>query len=795
MPRHYQFYLPSIMCGVCTTTSCNILSELKKPKISNFYIDVVENQLIVVIDDDCTMQDNKIRKAIQEKLNEAGIECHETYPTRTYWIKGSVSLLLGITFLTLMFLSSGMSFILIASLLALGSLIVFLIGLKDYINAIKKLIKTKNFSMDFLFMISTLVAVGASISSLFVPGLCLMLDAAFFIFAFRYFGSLIEIKSKNKIFDEYCSLKKIPTEVIKENSTQKCNIKDIKPGDIILISPGETIPLDGRCLDENTYVYKTIHTGRSSPQKVLEGEELLSGMEVASTSSVIKMQVTNDSQHSYLARVRQNLENTRWNKQLPLSPANKILNYGIPSLLIVTIISGVIVAIFFPPVFAIYCVIALLVSVCPCVLGFISPLISKIGLAQAQSQNIYFKSGQDLQNAAEIDTVVFDLNGTLTQGEPHVCELELNDDSFSEDLLWQYFSILEEKSAHPSGQAILEYSKNKNRENKDFTVSELEYLPKGVKARINGELFLIGNSDFIRDHHIPFENLKTAQSKQKIFFSSSTKIIATIVLEDPLRRDAKWTIRKLKAHKKEIYLCTGADLLTAENYASQLGIEKDHIRASCLPHLCENSKTNYIEELKKKGKVAMIGDAKNDANAIAESHFGIAICSKSVDADTQKEAGAIIKSDSLKSLFSTFLIAEESVKKMKRDLILSLLYNLTTVVTIGGILLGLGFMLNPAIGVALMVLQVGLVFLSSFHFKKQLQKKLNEIEKPETEKLPQKASPSYSETLRLLPETRECSVGQEPQPREKQTVIKATYPNQERTVSDSQNREAASLRA
>ena len=200
-------------------------------------------------------------------------------------------------------------------------------------------------------------------------------------------------------------------------------------------------------------------------------------------------------------------------------------------------------------------------------------------------------------------------------------------------------------------------------------------------------------------------------------------MIGCISLKDPLRSDAKLAIRELQRMGKDVRLCTGADLATAKGYAKELGIQENKIFANCIGVTQQNnhcSKIHYIEQLQAEGKrVAMVGDAANDTVAIVKSDFGIAIKSNSGDVMTQDTADAVVDKASLMPVVTAFAVAKETVKCIKQNLIMSLAYNTTMLLIAGGVLVAVGFALNPGIGVALMILQTSLVLLNQYRIKRK----------------------------------------------------------------------------
>jgi len=250
----------------------------------------------------------------------------------------------------------------------------------------------------------------------------------------------------------------------------------------------------------------------------------------------------------------------------------------------------------------------------------------------------------------------------------------------------------------------------------------------GLTGFIQGEEYVLGNQQMMNDQGVDMQQIEKKcpsidVGDSLIYLARAKKVIGYVVLTDPLRDDALRTVNALKSMKKRIYLCTGADEATALRYAKKLGISPENTYAACVgadtSPLLRNKKS-YIQQLRKGGhRVCMIGDAANDAVAVAASDFGIAIKSKGGDDITQQEAGAVIQSGSLLPLVGAFAVAKQTVNNIKQNLVASVIYNALTMMITGGLLLAVGVVLNPGVGVALMMFQTSLILLNAYRFKQQ----------------------------------------------------------------------------
>ena len=411
---------------------------------------------------------------------------------------------------------------------------------------------------------------------------------------------------------------------------------------------------------------------------------------------------------------------------------NRILQYFIPTVFISALLSVVVISYFFSLALAIQCAVAVLVSACPCTLGFITPLAVKFGMNKATQYGVEFKSTKILQEAEQIDRVVFDLFGTLTIGVPTVSKYGVMPDSklSTEDLL-AYFAVLEKGSAHLMAKAICDFvCKEKKTVSPEMVVTCLDTSHhSGLTAVINGEKYTLGNQNMMTTVGIDIRDIQNRLQPEVgasvIYLARSNQLIGYMVLTDKLRDDACHVVKSLKLLGKEVFLCTGADGESAAYYASLLDISPDNIRANCVGAAAgqlsqSDDKRAYINQLKQGGhQVAMIGDAVNDTCAIAVSDFGIAIKSRASDEITRQQAGAVIQSGSLLPVLNAFAVSRQTVNHIKQNLEFSLVYNILAMLVASGLLLTIGVTLNPGVGVGLMILQSSLLLFNANRFRHQ----------------------------------------------------------------------------
>ena len=491
------------------------------------------------------------------------------------------------------------------------------------------------------------------------------------------------------------------------------------------MNPGEIIPLDGVCQEEGS-LYNLLITGDPIPRRFQLNEPVLAGMQVSGHANSIKIRVSKTTQNSYLARLDEGIAKSISEKAPIELKTNRYLAYFIPTVIGLSIISGILIGLFFTPALAIQCAISVLVSACPCTLGLITPLAVKTGMNKATEHGVQFKNATVLEQAEQIDVVVFDLNGTLTTGIPEIkSTMILNDTGLSLEALKNICSALEKDATHPIGKAIYSFSEKNCTKQLEITGIVDQSHHAGRSAQINDEQYTIGSKSLMHYKNISTEELEhqlnLSAGDSVVFIARNDTLVGYFIITDPLRPDAAATIKALTQMGKKIHLCTGADEATALRYANILGIREVHANyVATHSELNDKSKPAYINSLKlSKLKVAMVGDAANDAPAMSNCDFGIAVVSHNSDAITQKTAGAIIHKGTLLPIASAFAISQQTVSNIKQNLIMSLSYNLMAVLASGGLLVAIGISLNPGVCVALMAIQACIILLNVYRFKYQ----------------------------------------------------------------------------
>lgn len=643
---------------------------------------------------------------------------HDHDHNENHWLKAGLGLSFGVVMLALSLAGVALPMLWVFVLTGIGAALTLYLGFNIYQSAFESLGKGQ-WNHATLYTISSLVLVAVSIAGLFFPGFLIIGETAAMILGFWHLGEAIEHSLIDKLEEELDIRDCLPKKVKRDN--QLVAVEDLEPGDIIEIQPGDVIPVDG-VLQTEARLETTRVNGSSKLKRFQPGDAVKSGMQLPKHSPALRVEVLKPYAESHLSIEASNIQRAHKEKAPLEVLTSQILKYFTPTILAIAIISGVVIGFLFTPMLAIQCAVAVLVSACPCVLSLITPMTVKLAMKKGHDIGVRFKDSKAVQSGAEIDDVVFDQNGTLTEGESRVTGLELPEQDYV-----RHLALLEQEAEHGIGRAIHTYLHQTYEVNIDGLTLEAfdQSNHSGLKARIDGEDFIVGNKDMLASHGIqdfppPFNNPENGQ----IYFVRNQTIIGQIQLHDKIRPDAIPMLRALEKQGKRIHMATGDYIETALAVATKLGIPHSQVYANSSEGT--RSKVEYIKSLQAKGrKVAMVGDSANDASAIAHADLGIAVKSPTAHAITEHQAGIVLQQGELFPIAQTFEIASSAKQTITANLGISLGYNGAITLLAAGLFIALGLTLNPVIGVALMILESTIVMCVLLAFKaSELQTKL-----------------------------------------------------------------------
>lgn len=528
-------------------------------------------------------------------------------------------------------------------------------------------------------------------------------EVAAFLLTFILLGKYLEAITKRKTSEAIKRLwnlrPKVAT-VIREDKESDVPVEDLVIGDIIVVKPGQRIPVDGKVIEGYSSVDESMVTGESIPVEKSTGDTVIGG--TINKSGAFKFKATKVGKETVLYQIIKLVEEAQGSKAPVQELADKIASIFVPTVLVIAFISFFIWLLLGKSfVFALTAFIAVLIIACPCSLGLATPTAVMVGTGIAAENGIIIKNAASLQIAQEIRAIIFDKTGTLTVGKPKVTDI-VNYFQNEEEIL-KLAASLENKSEHPLAEAIVNESQSKGISL--INLLEFESLAgKGVIGRLDGFEVLLGNRKLMQDRKINIQiagkdlDKLEAEGKTVMFLAQNNKLIGLIAVRDTLKEFAKETVRKLKEIGKVVVMITGDNKRTAQAIARELEIDIDRVLAEVLP----KDKLDEIKKLQTQGlKVAFVGDGINDAPALTQADLGIAI---GTGTDVAVESGDVILiKDDLRDAVMAIDLSGYAMKKIKQNLFWAFFYNIVGIPIAAGLLYPFtGFLLSPIIAGAVM---------------------------------------------------------------------------------------------
>lgn len=577
-----------------------------------------------------------------------------------------------------------------------------------WISGFKKLIHLAP-NMDTLVFVSTATAYFYSLTILILMFLGknieahLYFESATLILVFISFGKYLEAITKGKTsaaIKKLIGLQPKEATIIRDNQEIRIPIIDVKVGDIILVKPGEKIPVDGIVINGYSGVDEKAITGESIPVEKKIGDEVIGA--TINKTGVLTFRATRVGKDTMLAQIIKIVDEAMGSKAPIQLLADKVSFYFVPAVISIAVIAAIIWLLVGQPFsFALTVFVTVLIIACPCALGLATPTAVMMGTGLAAKNGILIKSGKALEIAKSVNMVVFDKTGTLTKGEPSVTDIIQIKNDISKDSLLKIAASVEKNSEHPLAQAIVNKAKEQNIlpvEVKDF----LAIPGFGVTAKLENQTILLGTRKLMADNKIDsrfieeqMDNLES-QGKTVMILSEGQEIIGLIAVADTLKEYSHEAITMLHKMGKQVAIITGDNKKVGEAIAKQLGI--DYVLAEVLPQ----GKSAEIKKLQGEGNtVAMVGDGINDAPALAQSNLGIALGSGT---DIAMETGEIVLiKDDLRDVVIAMDLSQYTLNKIKQNLFWAFFYNIIGLPVAAGILYSFtGWLLNPTIAAAAM---------------------------------------------------------------------------------------------
>jgi Cu+-exporting ATPase len=550
-------------------------------------------------------------------------------------------------------------------------------------------------NMDTLIMVGTSAAYFYSAAATFLlPGYMTFYDTAALLIAFILLGRTLEAIAKGRTslaIRKLMDLQAKTAIVIRDGKELIIPADEVEVKDVLLVKPGEKVPVDGVVISGQSSVDESMVTGESIPVSKTVGDPLVGA--TLNQNGVLRMRATKVGQDTVLSQIVRMVEEAQTSKPPIQRRADAIAGVFVPIVLLlaaITFIGWILLA--EPWVRALSFSIAVLVAACPCALGLATPTALMVGIGKGAQYGILIKTGAGLETIPRIDTIVLDKTGTLTVGEPTVTDVITAGHTTAAEAL-SLIAALEKNSEHPLAEAITRYAQEQNIEMPPVEDFEA-FSGKGVRGRIGKSVVLVGNDRFMSENSISLGEFKghlkalEEAGKTTVFAAKDKHPLALLAIADPLKPSSQRAVQSLQEMGITTLMLTGDKKRTAQAIARHVGIKE--ILAEVLP----GDKAREIKRLQGKNHiVAMAGDGINDAPALAQADVGIAIGSGT---DVSLETGDIVLvKDDLMDVVTGIDLGKKTMSKIKQGFFWALIYNFILLPVAAGLLMPFGIMLRP----------------------------------------------------------------------------------------------------
>ena len=517
-------------------------------------------------------------------------------------------------------------------------------------------------------------------------------------------GKLLEAISKGRTTDALKSLMKLAPKtatVIRNGVEEVVSIEQVRKGDIFVVKPGENIPVDGIVLEGSSAVNESALTGESIPVDKNIGDSVSAA--TLNQSGYLRCEASRVGEDTTLSQIIQMVSDAAATKAPIAKIADRVSGVFVPAVIGIALITLAVWLIAGQTIgFALSRAISVLVISCPCALGLATPVAIMVGNGMGAKNGIMFKTAVSLEETGKTQIVALDKTGTITSGEPKVTDM-FPADGITEQELLTYAWALEKKSEHPLAHAILVKAEETPSLEK-FDTEDFQAVPgNGLSGKVNGSLICGGNLNFISQNAEISDKIKETaerlaeEGKTPLFFSRDRKLIGIIAVADVIKEDSPEAIRELQNMGIHVVMLTGDNERTARAIGAQAGV--DEVIAGVLP----DGKESAIRSLKKKGKVAMVGDGINDAPALTRADMGIAIGAGTdiaIDA-----ADVVLMKSRLTDVPAAIRLSRATLRNIHENLFWAFFYNVIGIPLAAGVWIPLfGWQLNPMFGAAAMSL-------------------------------------------------------------------------------------------
>ena len=546
-------------------------------------------------------------------------------------------------------------------------------------------------------------------------------EAAAVIIALILLGRLLEAKAK---FSTSTAIKKLMglqpktvTKILADGSEEEVPIREVAVGDVLVVKPGEKIPMDGEVTEGSSFVDESMITGESIPVEKVKGQPVYAG--TINEKGSFRFRADKVGGETVLANIIRMVQEAQGSKAPVQKLVDRIAGIFVPVVMgiaVITFIVWMLIGGDLAFTHALLTSITVLVIACPCALGLATPTAIMVGIGKGAEHNILIKDAESLELMYRVNAIVLDKTGTITEGKPVVTDIHWTPGSEDE----RYPSILleiERRSEHPLADAVVQ--KFKEKVVNEISVSDFEnQTGKGVTAKVGDKVYLVGNRALLDVNHVILDddNEKLAvrwegDGKTVVFFAGEGRVLALVAIADKIKESSRQAVATLHEKGIDVYMLTGDNALTARAVADQVGIR--HFKAEVMP----GEKANFVEALQHEGKVvAMVGDGINDSQALAQADVSIAM-GKGSDIAMDVAKVTLITSD-LNVIPRAIALSHQTVRAIRQNLFWAFIYNIIGIPLAAGVLYGInGFLLNPMIAAAAMAFSSVSVVTNSLRIK------------------------------------------------------------------------------
>jgi Cu+-exporting ATPase len=585
---------------------------------------------------------------------------------------------------------------------------VMIVNKKYYVVGFKTLFKGSP-NMDSLIAIGTTAAIGYGVFAIYKIGyglghmdmemvmkysMDLYFESAGVILALITLGKFLEARAKGKTSDAIKKLMDLsPKTALVERDGQEVElpVEDVVKGDIIIVKPGQSVPVDGVITFGNSSLDESMLTGESIPVEKKVGDKVIGAS--INKSGYFKFEAQNVGDDTTLSQIIRLVEEASSSKAPISKLADKISGIFVPVVIAIAVIATIVWLLLGATFeFALSIGIAILVISCPCALGLATPTAIMVGTGKGAENGILIKSAEALEIAHQVQTVVMDKTGTITEGKPRVTDISTN--GISEDEMLKIAASAEKSSEHPLAEAVVEEAKNRNLGLYD--VQNFEAIPgQGLEALVNNKKYYIGNLRLVNEKNININNFEDEsarladEGKTPLYFADEKNVLGVIAVADVVKATSQRAIKEFEAMGIEVVMLTGDNKKTAEAIRKQLGITR------AIAEVLPQDKEREIRKIQEQGrKVAMIGDGINDAPALARADVGIAI-GAGTDVAIESADIVLIRSDLLDAVTAVQL-SKATIRNIKQNLFWAFIYNTIGIPLAAGVFFTLlNWKLNP----------------------------------------------------------------------------------------------------